>query len=48
MHREATALDELHVRAFWRQWHANLSGDAKAKRHHDSSNGRESSEDFEK
>lgn len=41
MHREATALDELHVRAFWRQWHANLSGDAKAKRHYDSLNERE-------
>jgi p-cumate 2,3-dioxygenase subunit alpha len=40
MHREATALDELHVRAFWRQWHANLSGDAKAERHHDSLDGK--------
>ena len=39
MQREATALDELHVRAFWRQWHANISGDAKADRYHDSLDG---------
>jgi p-cumate 2,3-dioxygenase alpha subunit len=34
MQREATALDETHVRAFWRQWHASVMG-AKAERHHD-------------
>jgi len=32
MHRDATALDERHVRAFWRQWHANLLGNAKSGR----------------
>jgi len=26
MHREATAVDEIHVRSFWRQWHANMMG----------------------
>jgi p-cumate 2,3-dioxygenase alpha subunit len=35
MHRQATAHDELHVRAFWRQWLANISGREKAERHHD-------------
>jgi p-cumate 2,3-dioxygenase alpha subunit len=35
MHRQATAHDELHVRAFWRQWHANILGHTKAQRHHD-------------
>jgi p-cumate 2,3-dioxygenase alpha subunit len=40
MHRQTTAMDELHVRAFWRQWHANISGQAKAERHDDLS-GRE-------
>jgi p-cumate 2,3-dioxygenase alpha subunit len=24
MHRKATAIDECHVRSFWRQWQANL------------------------
>jgi hypothetical protein len=44
MHREATALDELHVRAFWRQWHANILGYAKAERHHDALDGERISE----
>ena len=35
MRREGTALDEIHVRAFWRQWHANVLGRAKAERDHD-------------
>jgi p-cumate 2,3-dioxygenase subunit alpha len=35
MRRDATALDELHVRAFWRQWHANILGNAKAERDQD-------------
>jgi hypothetical protein len=48
MHREATAQDELHVRAFWRQWHANLFGNAKAERHHDAPSGRASREELEK
>ena len=40
MNRNAHAVDELHVRAFWRQWHANILGHAKADRHHDLPNGR--------
>jgi hypothetical protein len=35
MRREGTALDEIHVRAFWRQWHANVLGRATAERDHD-------------
>lgn len=35
MHREATAMDELHIRSFWRQWHANILGSAKATRFKD-------------
>lgn len=26
MHREAATLDELQMRAFWREWHANMRG----------------------
>ena len=48
MHREATALDELHVRAFWRQWHANILGYAKAERHHDALDGERISEGTKK
>jgi p-cumate 2,3-dioxygenase subunit alpha len=44
MHREATALDELHVRAFWRQWHANILGNTKAERNHDSFDGERATE----
>ena len=35
MQRAGTALDEIHVRAFWRQWHAHIMGAAKAERDHD-------------
>ena len=35
MQRDGTALDEIHVRAFWRQWHAHIMGAAKAERDHD-------------
>ncbi len=35
MKREATSLDELHIRCFWRQWHANIMGLAKAQRFND-------------
>jgi p-cumate 2,3-dioxygenase alpha subunit len=49
MLREATALDERHIRAFWRQWYANILGDAKPHRNHDALDGeREVREDTEK
>ncbi len=35
MHREAIGKDELHIRSFWRQWHANLMGAPKATRFED-------------
>ena len=35
MQRDASALDEIHVRAFWRQWHANILGNEKPERNHD-------------
>jgi p-cumate 2,3-dioxygenase alpha subunit len=35
MDRDPTAVDEVHVRSFWRQWHANIMGRAKASRFED-------------
>ena len=35
MHREAIGKDELHIRSFWRQWHANLMGSPNAMRFKD-------------
>ncbi len=35
MHRETTGKDELHIRSFWRQWHANLMGSPNAMRFKD-------------
>jgi len=35
MHREASGKDELHIRSFWRQWHANLMGSPNAMRFKD-------------
>ncbi len=35
MNREGTAVDELHIRSFWRQWHANILGSAVAARFND-------------
>ncbi len=32
MHRKTTGKDELHIRSFWRQWHANLMGSPNAMR----------------
>lgn len=39
MGRSAKAMDELHVRAFWRQWHAQILGEAGARRHGDLATG---------
>jgi len=32
MRREATAVDEIHVRSCWRQWHANMMGSSSSTR----------------
>lgn len=32
MNRDSEAMDEMHIRAFWRQWHAQLLGSPKATR----------------
>jgi len=40
MHREATSLDERHIRSFWRQWHANIREALKPERFDDLVQGR--------